>query len=305
MLRAISPGNDAYNFKNLFQKKPKNLLKSNSTISILPNIKQMKNQTITTEEIKIPPNTMNITNYIYPEISKIQNESSFRDFITSQKNKYRNLFNDIPNFNLKNSANLNNNGENNKIFFNRNNKLKSIEKSMVKSSSCMSLINSEQTLTVINIPKNNLNKNIYQSKYFNRSSSLPKLNFGNKTNISNDTDNKCNYLYLKFTGKDKNDKNYKKKKFMMINSHKVIESLQSISMPDDHYGQKLIDIIENRINSGFHHKNKFNFNSNINQSSNIYNYQNINYNKDIIRSDSKMIYLIIIYFLIKIINIII
>ena len=289
MLRAISPGNDAYNSKSLFQKKTKNLLKSNSnsSISILPNIKQMKNQTTTTEEIKILQNTMNITNYIYPEINKIQKEPSFRDFVTSQKKKYGGSLIDIPNFNFKNSVILNNNGKNNKLFFNKNYKLKSIEKSMIKSSSCLNLINSEQTLTVINIPKNNLNKNIFKGKYFNRSSSLPKLNFGNKANINNDTDNKCNYLYLKFTGNDKSDKNYKRKKFMMINSHKVIESLQSISMPDDHYGQKLIDIIENRINSGFYRKNKYNFNSNNNQNSSIINYQNINYYKDIISSVNK------------------
>jgi len=284
MLRAISPGNDAFNFKNLFQKKSKSLLKSNSTISILPNIKQMKNQTTTTEEIKILPKTMNITNYFYPEINKIQNEPSF---ITLQKNINNDLLNDTPNFNFKNSTNLNNNDRNSKIFFNRNYKLKSIEKSMIKSNSSLNLINSEQTLTVINIPKNNLNKNIYQSRYFNRSSSLPKLNFGNKVNNNNDIDNKCNYLYLKFSGKDKSDKSYKKKKFMIINSHKVIESLQSISMPDDNYGQKLIDIIENRINSGYYHKIKSNFSSNNSSNSNLYNCQNNNYNKDIISSDNK------------------
>ena len=286
MLRAISPGNDAFNFKNLYQKKTKNILKSNSSVSVLPNIKQMRDQTTTTEEIKILPNGMNITNYIYPGIQKIQYEPSFRDLITLQKNNYGDSLNDVPNFNFKNSVNLINTGRNSKLFFNKNYKLKSIEKSMIKSNSSLNLINSEQTFTVINIPKNNLNKNIYKGKYFNRASSLPKLNFGNKSSINNDIDNKCNYIYLKFTGKDKSNNIYKKKKFMVINSHKVIESLQSISMPDDHYGQKLIDIIESRINSGFYRKIKYNFNSNNSQNSNKYIYQNINYNKDIISSNN-------------------
>ena len=34
---------------------------------------------------------------------------------------------------------------------------------------------------------------------------------------------------------------------MVLNSHKIINSLKSISMPNDNYGTKLIDIIQQRI----------------------------------------------------------
>ena len=135
---------------------------------------------------------------------------------------------------------------------------------MIKSNSSVNIINKKQALTIINIPNDKLNKNINCLNNYNKglkkSSSLPKINFGNKNEIKNNDNenNKFNYLNLKYNGSDNSKNDLKKKKFVVINSHKVIESLQSISMPDDHYGQKLIDILENRINSGYYRNIKFN-----------------------------------------------
>ena len=58
---------------------------------------------------------------------------------------------------------------------------------------------------------------------------------------------------MKYDGIDNNQINEnKKKKVVILNSHKIIESLRSISMPEDRYGQKIMDVLERRINSDFY-----------------------------------------------------
>ena len=309
MLRAISPGNDVYSFNNNYPKRNQAASKINIKKTVLPNIKQTKDQTTDTEEIKssFDNNNLNINpNFFLPQ-NIIKNKFIFNGINNRQKIEYKdslnktiNLINNkISNFNNKYSiVNLTRNNRNNKLFFNRNFKLKSIEKSMIKSNSSINIINKQQTLTIINIPsnkfeKNSLNNLINQSQFLKRSSSLPKINIANKVDIKNNDNenNKCNLLYLKYGGADNSTiNNLKKKRFIPINSHKVIESLQSLSLPDDNYGQKLIDILENRINSGYYRKIKFNLSKNYDNSK-IYNDLNNDiYNKTKIKSiDNKNI----------------
>ena len=275
MLRALSPGNEAYNYLNLYQKKGQISLKNNSrNIPPLPYIKKTRDQTTTTDEIKTSSiNNTNIKinpNIMQQEIQFIKNKYVFNGIDSIGKIQDNDSLNNInmkkyiSNNNINLSAININQNKNTKIFFNKNYKLKSIEKTMIKSNSSVNIINKKQTLTIINIPSAKLNKNInYLNNYkkdLKRSSSLPKINFENKNDIKNNDNenNKCNYLNLKYNGLDNSKNELKKKKLMVINSHKVMESLQSISMPDDNYGQKLIDILENRINSGYYRNIKLN-----------------------------------------------
>jgi len=293
MLEAINPGNDVYSFRNNYPKKGHLSLTRNSKNLIFPNIKQTKDQTTATEEIlkssSYYKNNININpNLKQQDIHIIKNKFIFNGINKSQKIQYKDLDNvnliknnisNISNINDKYQfININKNNKNTKLFFNRNFKLKSIEKTLIKSNSSVNIINKNQTLTVINIPSNNLQKNtinnlININKGLKRSSSLPKINFNNKNDIKNNNDsenNKCNYLYLKYNGSDNSQvNNLKRKKYMVLNPHKVMESLQSMSMPNDIYGQKLIDILENRINSGYYRKIKFNLGKN-NENSKIY-----------------------------------
>ena len=301
MLRAISPGNNAYSFKNLFQKKKQIIPKSNQKEYILPNIKQTKDKTTSTEEIKTNLNNSQI--FISPDLKIYKNKFIFNGIINNQMikcyeslNKNNQMENNILNDNKFNTININNKSRNSKTYFNKNFKLKSIEKTMIKSNSCVNIINSDKTLTIINMPSNNINKgiNYNMNKKLKRLSSLPKMNF-DKKNIEfkdNEIENdKCNYLYLKFNGIDNSKKSFKKRRFMLINSHKVIESLQTISMPEDNYGKKLIDILENRINSGYYRKLNYNFSNNSNNLNSYDNYfQNYNIDnnsKDIIENKNK------------------
>ena len=271
MLRAISPGNDIYSFRNNYPKKNQ-IIQISSKKTSLPSIKQTKDQTTTTEEIKSSSNIKNKfninTNNISKDIQLIKNKYIFKGIVNKGNIEYNFKENDIFSFNGKISfLNTNkNNSNNSKLFFNKNFKLKSIDKTMIKSNSSVNLINKQQTLTIINIPntdlqKKNSNNLIYQNKSLKKSSSLKKINFFNKNESKNEyvENNNCNFINLKYTGSDhSNINNLKKKKVIVINSHKVIESLKSISIPNDNYGEKLIDIIEKRVNSGYYRKIKFN-----------------------------------------------
>ena len=283
MLRALSPGNDVFSFSNNYPKKALLMPKDNSINKLLPIIKITKDQTTGTEDIKPLPDNRNFRNINPNFIAQknfINNKFNFNEINNGQKILYKDSLNDvdaIKNNNIYNfhnnysSLNINKNNKNPKIFFNKNFKLKSIEKAVIKSNSSINILTNQQSLTVINIPSNNLikknqNTKIYQSKSIKRSSSsLPKINFGNKISLKNSDseNNKCNFLYLKYNGSDNSKiNNLKNKKIMVINPHKVIESLQSLSMPDDNYGKKLIDILENRINSGYYRNIKYNFGKN-------------------------------------------
>ena len=294
MLRAISPGNNIYDYRNNYTKKSQLLAKSNSIKTILPNIKQTKDQNTSTEEIKSSfnfiknkTNNLNIDESFLPK-NIITNKFIFNGINGSQKILSNNslILNNIYNLNNKLTTFHINKNKNNKLFFNKNYKLKSIEKTLIKSNSSTNMINKQQTLTVINIPTNNLEKNIInnlvnQSKGLKKSSSLPKIYFNmeNKNQIinsNNKENNKCNFLYMKYNGNDNSKiNNLKNKKLMVINSHKVINSLQSLSMPDDNYGKKLIDILESRINSGYYRNIKFNFSNNNQVSRNYQKYQSL------------------------------
>ena len=306
MLQAISPGNEVYSFRNNYPKKGRMPLTRNLRQPFFPSIKQTKDQTTATDELlksnSYYKNNYNINiNIKSPDINLINNRFILNGINNSQNVKYNDSLNNnnvMNNFAFSNDKNTfytsNKNNKNTKKFFNKNFKLKSIEKTLIKSNSCANIINKKQTLTVLNIPSNNLEKKVInnlinQNKTLRKSSSLPKINFNIKNDIKNNDseNNKCNYLYLQYNGSDNSQiNNLKKKKYMVINSHKVIESLQSISMPNDNYGQKLIDILENRINSGYYRKIKFNFGKNEN-SQKYSDFQKDIYNKSNNKNDNK------------------
>ena len=236
MLQAITPGDDIFDYRFNLQKKSNLIQNLYIKSKALPPIKTFKDQKIGTEDIKTcidfnnkQLRSINETTILMNLIKKNSSNTSISNMITN-----------------------NSNGINAKMFFNKNFKLKSIPQGLKKSSSSinMNLMNANKTLSVINIPARPS-----QNKYLKHSSSLPKLNINNEYFENN----KCNYLVLKYTGKDNSKNEIKKKKYLVINSHKVINSLKSYSMPNDVYGKKLIDVIQQRINSGFYQNYKFNF----------------------------------------------
>ena len=173
--------------------------------------------------------SINETTLLFNFIKKDSSPTSISNLITNTNNKIN------PNF-----------------YFNRNNKLKSIPQKLTKSNSSanMNLANPNKVFNVLSIPGNIQVKN----KIIKPSASQPK--FGIKQEYFEN--NKCNYLMLKYTGKDNSNNDIKKKKYLLIHSHKVIDSLKNYSMPDDIYGKKLVDVIQQRINSGFYQNYRFN-----------------------------------------------
>ena len=247
MLEAITPGDNIYNYRYNLQKKSNISLNYNNQyqkINALPVIKTFKDQMTATEDIRTCFNFNN---------SKIRNV-----------NETTLLFNLIKNDNspttISNNLVTNNiNKINPNFFYNRNNKLKSIpSKKLTKSNSSAYMnpiqsINSNKSFTVLNFPGNNFNP--MNNKKLKHSFSQPKFGITQEYFEKN----KCNFLMLKYTGIDNSKNEIKKKKYLLINPHKVINSLKNYSMPNDVYGTKLIDVIQQRINSGSYHNYRFNF----------------------------------------------
>ena len=280
MLEAITPGDNIYNYRYNLQKKSNISLNYNNQyrkINALPVIKTFKDQMTATEDIRTCFNFNN---------SKIRNV-----------NETTLLFNLIKNDNspttISNNLVTNNiNKINSNFFYNRNNKLKSIpQKKLTKSNSSTYMnpiksINSNKSFTVLNFPGNNFNP--MNNKKLKHSFSQPKFGITQEYFEKN----KCNFLMLKYTGIDNSKNEIKKKKYLLINPHKVINSLKNYSMPNDVYGTKLIDVIQQRINSGSYHNYRFNFShqyqsiqisNNNNQSSrNINNNFTVNKNSKLI-----------------------
>ena len=236
MLQAITPSDDIYDFRYNLQKKSNILNNPYQRINILPVIKTFKDQTTSTDDVKT---CMNFNN----QKNKNVNETSLSLNITKRGSTLTSFSNNGSNINYQIRP---------KFFFNKNFKLKSLPPKLIKSnsSSNMNTLTSNRTLGILNIPAQTSQKRVLK-----QSASQPKLNI-NKEYFEN---NKCNYLVLKYTGIDKSKNEIKKKKYLVINSHKVINSLKSYSMPNDIYGTKIIDIIQQRINSGYYRNYKINF----------------------------------------------
>jgi len=236
MLQAITPGDDIYNYKFNLQKKSNIANNRYQKVTNLPTIKSYKDQMTGTQDVRTCINfinknrSINETTLLFNFIKKDSSPTSISNLITNTNNKIN------PNF-----------------YFNRNNKLKSIPQKLTKSNSSanMNLANPNKVFNVLSIPGNIQVKN----KIIKPSASQPK--FGIKQEYFEN--NKCNYLMLKYTGKDNSNNDIKKKKYLLIHSHKVIDSLKNYSMPDDIYGKKLVDVIQQRINSGFYQNYRFNF----------------------------------------------
>ena len=237
MLQAITPGDDVFDFRYNLQKKSDVFQNKYQKVSYLPVIKTFKDQMTATEDIRTcidfnmkQNRNVNETTLLLNLINKNSSMTSVTNMITNNSNVISS-----------------------KLLFNRNIKLKGIQKPLMKSNSTanMNKITSKKSLAVLSFPGK-----LPEKKYLKHSSSLPKLNI-NQEYFEN---NKCNYLVLKYTGIDNSKNEIKKKKYLVINSHKVINSLKSYSMPNDIYGTKLIDIIQQRINSGFYRNYKLNFN---------------------------------------------
>ena len=236
-MQAITPGDDIYDYRFNLQKRSNLIPTKSQKYTPLPIIKAYKDQMIGTEDIKT------CIDFNYRQNQNIKETTTLSELF-KQNPSMTSINNMITYSNNVIKANLN---------FNRKNKLKSIQKPLTKSHSTsnINIIDSTRTLSVINIPSK-----IHQNKILKHSSSLPKLNI-KKEYFEN---NKCNYLVLKYTGRDNSKNELKKKKYLVINSHKVINSLKSYSMPNDIYGTKLIDVIQQRINSGFYRNYQLNVN---------------------------------------------
>ena len=146
-MKAISPDYNAYDFTYLYQRKGQiNSRKIN--LPLLPSIKQTKDQTTTTEEMKTTENFFDldikdkrkfIFNGINNSIQKIQYNDFSNDFNIIRRN--------FLNKNIKiSSINMDKNNKNTKLFFNRNYKLKSIEKTMIKSKSNINIKNKKKII---------------------------------------------------------------------------------------------------------------------------------------------------------------
>ena len=236
MLQAITPGDDIFNYRFNLQKKSDVLRGKYQKINILPVIKTFKDQMTATEDIRTcigfnnsKIRAVNETTILMNVLNKNLSNTSASNMITNNSNKI------YP-----------------KLYFNKNFKLKSIPQKLIKSNSTTNInsLSSNKTLSIISFPSK-----MNQPKILKNSESQPRLNI-NHEYFEN---NKCNYLILKYTGEDNSKKDIKKKKYLVLNSHKVIDSLKSISMPNDNYGKKLMDVIQERINSGFYRNYRFNF----------------------------------------------
>ncbi len=236
MLQAITPNDDIYNYRRNLTKKSYILQNQLLRKAQLPIIKIYKDQMTATDDIKT------CFNFNKNKNNKNNNETTL--LINLLKNAPSSITS------ISNIVTNNSNQINSKFYFNKNFKLKSIPQRLVKSNSTSNINssssnNTNRSLTILNFP----------GKILKNSSSLPKLNIKEEYFENN----KCNYLILKYRGIDNSKNEIKKKKYMVLNSHKIINSLKSISMPNDNYGTKLIDIIQQRINSGYYQKYKFYF----------------------------------------------
>ena len=237
MLQAITPGDDIYDFKFNLQKKSNIDNNRYQKKTSLPSIKSYKDQMIGTQDVRTCINFNN-------KNRSIDETTLLLNFLKK----------DTSPTSISNLVTINNNKINSNLFFNRNNKLKTIPQQLKKSNSIanMNLVNPNKVFNVLSIPGNIQVKN----KILKQSSSQPKLSIKQEYFENN----KCNYLMLKYTGKDNSNNDIKNKKYLLIHSHKVIDSLKNYSMPDDNYGKKLVDVIQQRINSGFYQNYRFNFN---------------------------------------------
>ena len=234
-MQAITPGDDIYNYKFNLQKKSNISNNRHQNITNLPSIKSYKDQMTGTKDVRTCINFNN----------KKQN-------INETTLMFNFLKNDSSPTSITNMITNNNNNINPNFVFNRNNKLKSIPQQLKKSNSIanMNLIHPNKIFNVLSIPGNQV-----KNKVLKQSTSQPKLAIKQEYFENN----KCNYLMLKYTGIDNSKNDIKKKKYLLIHSHKVIDSLKQYSMPNDIYGTKLVDVIQQRINSGFYQNYKFNF----------------------------------------------
>ena len=232
--------------KNL---KKRSELAKNQSFETLPIIKTFKDKMVESKDIK---------NYI--GFNNMNNRNINETTIFINQSKKNQSMNSTSNFNMTMNANR---LKSKNTFNNKNIRLKNIPHSLIKSNSIENInpINPNRTLNVLYFPRKENN-----NKYLKLSSSLPKLNIINKEYFVN---NKCSYLILQYTGKDNSKNDIKKKKYLAISPHKVINSLKSYSVPNDIYGKKLIDVIEERINSGFYR----NYNPNLNNNKNYQDYK--------------------------------
>ena len=239
MLQAINPEEDLYDYRRNLKKRSH--LIQDQTFEALPVIKTFKDRMIATNDVKTCIAFNNMNNRSINETTMLINQFKKNPSMTSNNNMITNNSNKI----------------NSKRFFNNKKvKLKSIPRPLIKSNSSLNInpINPNRTLNVLYLPRKENN-----NRHLKHSSSLPKLNVINKEYFLN---NKCNYLVLEYTGKDNSKNDIKNKKYLPINPHKVINNLKNYSVPNDMYGKKLIDVIEERINSGFYQNYKSDLNLN-------------------------------------------
>lgn len=214
MLSSLDPGNDIYNSFNYYQKKSELKHKKFNKKLLLPHLRYNNNEKIISNILKI---------------DKIKNSKI--------KNTSRNyLVNKLPVSSSFNEEKKTNNIDFKKIYTNRN---------IISSSSCenifnknLSILNSNNKLEFSNI----LNKHKLNIKKLNSLQGFNKL-----SKESNPKQQKCNYIFLEYKGKINNNE-YKKKSYIQINPHKLIEQLRTLSMPFDVYGIKIFSVIDKYIN---------------------------------------------------------
>ena len=190
---------------------------------------------------------------LYQKKSRVENQNNISK-ISFQKTLLPKIKNPIEYRKEKDSNYIlqnNNNSCCSCIDFNKNNKSRNIN------------INRDIVHFNNTYKSNSIEKNNFRSKYnenfknTHKTISLPKLKCIPKISLNNN-EIKCNYLFIEFTSKTKNI-SYKNKTYIQINPHKIIDSLKSLEIPYDFFGQK--DFKENsyykeNIESGIKYKYK-------------------------------------------------
>ena len=251
MLSSFEPGNSIYNCINLYRKK--SLVKSK----------------IINRKIFLPHLNLGIKNFNFKDFEINNNNKSVKNLPILKISKGCNTPRNIKLNKVNILSNFINSKEINKSDFDIRNifkyKIKKINsKKLFESQSCKNIFNKNFSLFNTNNKTQNINQYILK-----RNSSLPELK--NISFIDYSEINKCNYIYLEYKGK--NYKNKKKKTYIQINPHKLIEQLKSISIPFDIYGMKFVSNSEIKVN-------KYNDNDNNNHREDYLKYiKNISRNK--------------------------
>ena len=239
MLSSFNPGNNIYNSINSYRKR-----------SNLNNLEGINfNRKLFLPQIRYN-NDKNILNDLeYNNHSILNNSKNKKIKISKGVNTSRNIkIKNIYISSIVDKEKNNNDHSENKDYFKNHFKNILSKKNLFISKSCKNIFNNNISFFSQNKKEDN---SLKISKIdINKNKSLPglkKVKVSNNNKLENKNYNNFNHIYLEYKGKN-NNKGYKKKTYIQINPHKLIDQLKTISMPLDMYGIKIFSQLDKYIN---------------------------------------------------------